>query len=216
VDQAIVPLEWGRMLIGPHPPLFLAEIVIRIMMLMALLLLVVHILGKRGQQNLSPMQQLLTVALGSAAGDVMLYPEVPIAYAAIVLLGVTGITIAIEKTSSRSRMVRDYLESRPCVLVQDGRIDDAVLKRERTTVRELYAILRGHGALALSQVELAILEVTGEITVVLNDVTPKKRDLIDYLRNPPTGEPPPEAGASGTPSSVEPIVQSVTNPPLSN
>lgn len=190
MDKDLVPLEWGRILLGPYPPMFLVEIAIRIAMLMALLLLVVHILGKRGQQNLSPMQQLLTVALGSAAGDVMLYPEVSIAYAAMVLVGVTGLTIAIEKSASHSRTMRDYLESRPSVLVQDGEIDVEALKRERTTVRELYAILRGNGAQALSQVELAVLEVTGEITVVLNDTKPEKRDLIDYLRTPRKGEPP--------------------------
>ncbi|MGV8961412.1 MAG: DUF421 domain-containing protein [Stenotrophomonas sp.] len=166
--------------------MFLVEIAIRIVMLLVLLLLVVHILGKRGQQNLSPMQQLLMVALGSAAGDVMLYPELSIAYAAMVLVGVTGLTIAIEKGASRSRLVRDYLESRPCVLVQDGQIDLPLLKHERTTVRELHAILRQSGAVSLSQVELAILEVTGDITVVLNGSKPDQRDLIDYLRKPRT------------------------------
>ena len=190
MDKDLVPLEWGRILIGPHPPLFFVEIAARIGMLLVLLLLVVHILGKRGQQNLSPMQQLLMVALGSAAGDVMLYPEVAIGYAALVLVGVIGMTIAIEKSAGHSRAIRDYLESQPCVLVQDGQVDADMLQRERTNTRELYAVLRGKGAHALSQVELAILEVTGEITVVLNDSKPVKRDLIDYLRTPPTGDPP--------------------------
>ena len=190
MDKPLLPLEWGRVLLGPHPPMFLVEIAVRIAMLLVLLLLVVHILGKRGQQNLSPMQQLLMVALGSAAGDVMLYPEVSIAYAAMVVVGVTGLTIGIEKSASHSRAIRDYLESRPWVLVQDGQIDMAALKRERTTTRELYAILRSNRAVALSQVELAILEVTGEIIVVLNDTKPEKRDLIDYLKTPASGDPP--------------------------
>ncbi|WP_222565289.1 DUF421 domain-containing protein [Novilysobacter antarcticus] len=190
MEKDVVPLEWARILLGPYPPLFYAEIAVRILMLLALLLLVVHILGKRGQQNLSPMQQLLMVALGSAAGDVMLYPELSIGYAALVLVGVTLLTIGIEKSASHSRKLRDYLESRPCVLVQDGEIDVATMKRERTTRRELYAILRQNGARALSQVELAILEVTGDITVVLNDSKPEKRDLIDYLKAGNTGHAP--------------------------
>lgn len=182
MDDKVDPLEWGRVLLGPYPPLFYAEIAVRILMLLALLLLVVHILGKRGQQNLSPMQQLLLVALGSAAGDVMLYPELSIGYAAMVLVGVTLLTIGIEKSANHARWFRDYLESRPCVLVQDGEIDVAVLKRERTTRRELYAILRQNGATALSQVELAVLEVTGDVSVILNDSIPLERDLIEYLK----------------------------------
>jgi uncharacterized membrane protein YcaP (DUF421 family) len=188
MDKDVVPLEWGRMLLGPYPPLFLVEIAARIVMLLALLLLVVHILGKRGQQNLSPMQQLLMVALGSAAGDVMLYPELSIAYAAMVLVGVTVLIIGIEKAASYSRAIRDYLESRPCVLVQDGQVDLKILKKQRTTMRELHAILRRSGAVAMAQVELAILEVTGDITVVLNANHPEQRDLIDYLRKPQNGE----------------------------
>ncbi len=66
--------------------------------------------------------------------------------------------------------------------MQDGEIDVAVLKRERTTRRELYAILRQNGATALSQVELAVLEVTGDVSVILNDSIPLERDLIEYLK----------------------------------
>ncbi len=169
------------MLVGLAPPTFFVEIVLRILMLFALLLIVVHALGKRGQQNLSPMQQMLMIALGSAAGDVMLYPEISIASAAIVLVGVTLLTIGIEKAAIHSRFVRDYLESRPCVLMRDGKIMLETMARERTTARELYANLRQQGAVSLEQVELAILEVTGDITVVLNERPPSRRDLIEYL-----------------------------------
>lgn len=184
MNDDIVPLDWQRMLLGTQPPLFFLEIALRILMLLALLLLVVHLLGKRGQQDLSPMQQMLMVALGAAGGDVMLYPDVPIAYAATVLVGVTLMTIVIEKAAYHSRHFRDYLESRPCLLVRDGVVNVDTMRRERTTRRELYANLRLHGAQALSQVEFAILEVTGEITVVLNDEKPAKRDLLDYLVEP--------------------------------
>ena len=70
--------------------MFFAEIAVRIVMLMVLLLLVVHIPGKRRQQNISPMQLVLMVALGTVSGDVMLHPDVVIGYAAMVLSGVIG------------------------------------------------------------------------------------------------------------------------------
>lgn len=189
MDTNFIPLDWERMLVGLAPPTFYLEILLRIVMLISLLLIVVRALGKRGQQNLSPMQQMLMIALGSAAGDVMLYPEVSIGSAATVLLGVTLLTIGIDKAATHSRGVRDYLESRPSVLMRDGKIDLETMRRERTTARELYANLRQKGAVSLSQVEVAILEVTGEITVVLNDCKPSQRDLINYLLE--SGEPPP-------------------------
>ncbi len=189
MDTDIDPLNWQRLFLGMAPPLYLLEIALRIMMLFAVLLIVVRLLGKRGQQNLSPMQQMLMIALGSAAGDVMLYPQIALAYAALVLVGVTLLTVLLEKTAGNFQPVRDYLESEPSILVREGEIDWTVMKKERTTERELYASLRSGGAVALSQVELAILEVTGSISVILNDSKPTDRDLIEYLLHP--GKPKP-------------------------
>lgn len=183
MDTDITPFDWHRLLLGSAPPVYLLEIVVRVLMLFAILVVLVRVLGKRGQKDLSPMQQMLMIALGSAAGDVMLYPQLSIAYAGTVLVGVTLLTISIEMTASRVRAVRNYLESEPRVLVKNGAIDFDALKKERTTERELFASLRCSGAVALSQVELAVLEVTGSISVVLNDSKPNKRDLIEYLLN---------------------------------
>jgi uncharacterized membrane protein YcaP (DUF421 family) len=109
------------------------------------------------------MQQMLLIALGSAAGDALLYPMVPLLYAALILAGVTLLTVALEKLSLRSRLVRNYVESHPRLLVAHGVVNDEAMNRERTTLRELHAALRINGARSLSQVEYAILEVDGEI-----------------------------------------------------
>ncbi|MEO7916196.1 MAG: hypothetical protein ABIR16_01015, partial [Dokdonella sp.] len=62
MDTNIDPLDWQRLLLGLAPPLYLVEIVLRMLMLFALLLLVVRLLGKREHQSLSPMQQMLMIA----------------------------------------------------------------------------------------------------------------------------------------------------------
>lgn len=183
MDTDIVPLDWHRLLLGEAPPMYLLEIVVRVLMLFAVLVILVRVLGKRGQKDLSPMQQMLMIALGSAAGDVMLYPQLSMAYAATVLVGVTLLTILVEISANRVRAIRNYLESEPRVLIKNGAVDFDALKKERTTQRELFASLRCSGAVALCQVELAVLEVTGSISVVLNDTKPKQRDLIEYLLN---------------------------------
>ena len=173
--------DWERLLLGLPPKLYMLEIGLKVLIIFAILMLVLRLLGKHGQQNLSPMQQLLMIALGSAAGDALLYPEVPIAYAAVILLGVTALTLGIEFLSERFRPVRDYVESRPRILVQDGQIHWTALNTERTTRRELFAELRIKGARSLSQVDFAILEVTGDISVFLNDRPPANCDLLDYV-----------------------------------
>lgn len=175
------PFEWGRLLIGEGPVLYLLEIGFKSLVVFCILLLVLRMLGKRAQQNISPMQQMLMIALGSAAGDALLYPTVPLAYAALILLGVTALTMGLEWAAERSRGVRDYVESRPRVLVRDGQVCWDALDKERTTRRELFAELRVKGARSLSQVDAAILEVTGDISVFLNDREGGDQDLLDYV-----------------------------------
>ncbi|HET8819399.1 MAG TPA: YetF domain-containing protein [Xanthomonadaceae bacterium] len=179
----ITLFDWQRLLVGLPPKFYYFEIAFKTLALFAILLLVLRLLGKRAHHNLSPMQQMLLIALGSAAGDVMLYPEVPLGYAAFILLGVTGLVMLLEVAGTRSRMVRDYVESRPRVLVRDGQVDWDALHRERTTPRELFAELRTKGARSLAQVEAAILEVSGDISVFLHKDkdTGGNDDLLRYV-----------------------------------
>lgn len=184
--------DWDRLLIGLGPPAYLIEIAFKALVVFAMLLLVMRLMGKRGQQNLSPMQQLLMIALGSAAGDALLYPMVPLAHAALILFGITLLTVVMEEIAERSKKARDFIESRPRVLVRDGVVDRDALVKERTTQRELYAELRLKGARSLQQVECAILEVTGDISVFINDQQTGDRDLLDYVLEPRQHSPPQE------------------------
>lgn len=175
------PFDWDRLLLGLQPHLYLLEVAFKCVVVFCLLILVMRLIGKRGQKSLSPMQQMLMIALGSAAGDALLYPMVPLAYAALILVGITVLTIGLENLGKRSRHVRDYVESRPRLLVVDGVIDRDAMSKERTTQRELYAELRTKGARSLAQVQYAILEVTGDISVFLNDRAPADDDLLRYI-----------------------------------
>jgi uncharacterized membrane protein YcaP (DUF421 family) len=184
VETDFLPFDWHRLLVGEPPLPYLLEVVLRCVLVFCLLLVVMRLMGKRGQNNVSPMQQMLMIALGSGAGDVLLYPTVSIAYAAVILATITLLTVGLEMWANRSQRVRDYTESRPALLVRDGCIDHDVLRRERTTPRELRALLRVGGARSLSQVHCAILEVTGEVSVFLNDRKPDDEDLLDEVLSP--------------------------------
>jgi uncharacterized membrane protein YcaP (DUF421 family) len=175
------PLAWGRVLLGEQPPLYFFEVLFKVVVIFCLLLLIMRLLGKRGQKNLSPMQQMLLIALGSSAGDALLYPTVSLLYAATILVSVTLLTMWMDRATVRYRRVRDYVESHPRVLVRDGVIDQRALHKERTNVRELNAALRCAGARSIEQVELAILEVSGAISVFLNDHHATHDDLLEAL-----------------------------------
>ena len=180
MPEDITLFDWERLLSGLPPSFYYLELAFKTLILFGILLLVLRILGKRAHDSLSPMQQMLLIALGSAAGDVMLYPDVPLGYAAAILLGVSTLTVLLEKAGIHFKPVRDYVESRPVVLVRDGDVDWDAMRRERTTRRELFAELRTQGARSLDQVQAAILEVNGKISVFL-DEDRGGDDLLRYV-----------------------------------
>lgn len=191
MEEHFDAFNWERLLIGEQPLLYYLEVLFKVGVVFCLLLIVLRLRGKRGQQNLNPMQQILLIALGSAAGDAVLYPTVGLAYAAVILIGMTMLTVWTSRAADHAKFVRNQLESCPRVLVHDGVIDDDALLKERTNERELYAALRLAGARSIEQVEFAILEVTGEISVFLNDRQIQRDDLLNYLTDgPPDGRQP--------------------------
>jgi len=60
------------------------------------------------------------------------------------------------------------------VLVQDGKVDEALMERERISPTDLAAALRAGGCLHAHEVARATIEVNGQITVVLR---PTQRPL---------------------------------------
>lgn len=177
------PFDWLRIFLGEHPLPYYGEIAMKIAIVLAVLLVVMRIIGLTGRGDLSPLQQMLVIALGSAAGDVMLYPDVAIGHALLILFGVSLAAVGVELAATRLRPLRNAVDAHPVVLVLDGEVLREHLHQQRINERELYAVIRGEGGRALSQVQLAVLEVTGKISVFLDQSRPpEQEDLLDYLR----------------------------------
>jgi uncharacterized membrane protein YcaP (DUF421 family) len=66
----------------------------------------------------------------------------------------------------RSKFLEGLIEGRPLRLVHDGHIDERNLHRVRMTIHELNAALRAEGIGCVDEVQFAILENTGKISVV--------------------------------------------------
>lgn len=161
--------DWHRILIGDGPPLFLAEIVVRAVAIYLFALAFLHLLGRRGRREITPLEYLVIIALGSATGDVMFYPEVPLLYAAVVIVAVLLVADAVAWLKLRIGALERYVDGAPVLLVRDGRIVDGTLQREKISRGELFGMLRERGIEDLGQVGYAILEPTGTLSVFSRD-----------------------------------------------
>lgn len=159
------PFDWQRMLVGDAPTGFMLEIVVRVVLIYIFAVLFLHVLGKRGQKQLTPLEYLVIIALGSATGDSMFYPNVPLLHAMIVVATIMLMTELLSQLKLRIPVIGRYIDTRPTTIVEGGRLIEANVRAERLSEAEVLAMLRERGVTNVGHVRYAFLEVTGALSV---------------------------------------------------
>ncbi|WP_309573219.1 DUF421 domain-containing protein [Deinococcus sp.] len=161
----VVPFDWGRMLLGDTPPLFLLEIAFRTVVMFLWLAFLLRITGKRGLAQLSPLELAIVIALGSAAGDPLFYPEVPLVHAMLVIALVVGLQRWLSLLVIRSERVETFMEGRPVEVVRDGVLSQGRLASANLSREDLFERLRSQGVRQLGEVQRAYFEQDGNLTM---------------------------------------------------
>jgi uncharacterized membrane protein YcaP (DUF421 family) len=159
----VTPFDWQRLFIGQEPPLFFLEIVLRVILIYSFTVIMLRYMGKRGQRQMTTFELVLVIALGSATGDSMFYPEVPILYAWLIILLMVGLNRLLEGLQFRHRWLNAFLEGKPQLMIRDGKVIEESLKKENLRRTELTALLREQGIKNTGEVQYAFLEPTGQI-----------------------------------------------------
>ena len=110
----VSPFDLHRMFLGDDfSMLLLGEVVFRTAFMYISALVLVRFIGKRGLGQLSPFEYLVVIAMGSAAGDPMFYPDVPLINAVVVLAAIVLLQRGLVSASDRSVAVNHFVESVP-------------------------------------------------------------------------------------------------------
>ncbi|MCP2015027.1 uncharacterized membrane protein YcaP (DUF421 family) [Deinococcus sp. HSC-46F16] len=168
MSAEVVPLDLPRMFLGDFPPLFFAEIALRTVVIFGWLLLLLRLMGKRGLAQLSPLELAIVIGLGSAAGDPMFYPEVPLAHAMLVLALVVGMQRLLAYLVIKNETVETFIEGVPVELVRDGIMSNPALDRSNLSREDLFERLRVAGVRQLGEVQRVYFEQDGNLSVFLH------------------------------------------------
>jgi uncharacterized membrane protein YcaP (DUF421 family) len=169
MSDTIVPFDLMRMLWGDAPPGYLAEILVRTLIVYTYSLLLVRWVGGRGVAQLSLVEFLLVIALGSAVGDSLFYPDVPLLHALLTITVVILINKALDVAIVRWRGAKHVIDGHPVLLVRDGVIDPAIRHRRQLSDHEVMAMLRMNGVCNLGEVRAAYLESSGALSIFRHD-----------------------------------------------
>jgi uncharacterized membrane protein YcaP (DUF421 family) len=154
-----------RMALDKVPMEFLGEVALRSLYTFILVFLFLKITGRRGVRQMSLFEVLIILTLGSAAGDVAFYDDVPMLPVLVVFITLALLYRLVMWLMAHSEKLEDLLEGKPLVIIEDGELSWSKLNNANMTEFEFFMELRLNGVEQLGQVKLAILETNGQISV---------------------------------------------------
>lgn len=155
----------GTIFKGEEEWIFLFEIAFRTIIMFVAILITLSILGKRGVKQLSVFELVIIISLGSAAGDPMFYKEIGILNAFTVFIVIILCYKLTTYLAIKSDKFEKMIEGTPICLVKNGRFSITNFKNEPLGYDEFFAEMRQHSVSHLGQIEIALIEVTGEISL---------------------------------------------------
>lgn len=163
--QASGDFDWQKFLMGEEEWIFIGEVIFRSAIMFIVALSALRILGKRGVRQISIFELVVIITLGSAAGDPMFYKDVGILPALGVFVVIVSLYYFVTYLVGKNKRFERLIEGKPVCLIQDGRFSIENFKKETLAQDEFFAELRVKGVSQLGQVEQAIIETNGDISV---------------------------------------------------
>lgn len=148
---------------------------IRSIVLYVIILIVMRLMGKREIGQLQPFELVIAIMIADLASIPMSEIGIPIQNGIIPILGLLVMHLIISIINMKSIKLREIISGRPTILIYRGKINEKALRRERFTINELEERLRGNNISSLGDVEYAILETSGGLSVIPK---PNKRATI--------------------------------------
>ena len=151
------------------------QIAIRVLVVYVAFLIALRIFGKRelGQFTLADLVLILLVA--NAVQPAMTGPDLSLLGGLLILATLFAANLGIAYLRVHSGRARAVLQGHPTVIARDGQWYDDVMRHEGVDEDDALMALREHGLSKVEDVELAVLEVDGSISVVPAEGSTLKR-----------------------------------------
>ncbi len=147
------------------------EILIRSLSLLIALFFITKMLGKKQMSQLDIFQYITGIVIGSIVATHVTDLTSQFEYALIALSVWFIVPLGLEYIALKSKSVRDFTQGKSTVFIQNGKIMEENLKKERYTTDDLLEELRNNNMYQAADVEFAVLEPTGKVNVL-----PKKEN----------------------------------------
>lgn len=138
---------------------------LRTLVLYLVLILVIRLMGKRQIGQMEPAEFVVTMLVANLASIPMQDGGIPLFSGLVPILTVLGVELVLSWLALRSTGLRRLLCGKPVTLIDNGRLMQHRLRQARVTLDELMGHLRGKDVLDIRQVQFAVLETDGTLSV---------------------------------------------------
>lgn len=141
-------------------------LVVRTVILYLLVILSLRIMGKRQIGEMQPSELVVAIMISDLASVPMQAIDIPLMTGIIPVLTLIVAEIFMSYASLKSANLRKIISGEPSIIIKNGKIDIKELSRLRFNLNDLMEQLRVGGIFDISQVEEAILETNGQLSVI--------------------------------------------------
>lgn len=142
------------------------DLVIRAAVIYVIVFVFMRVLGKRELSSLQPFDLILLVLIGDLVQNGVTQSDQSVTGVILVLCTIGVLQVLTSFLGFKFRPLRRVLQGEPLVLIQDGRLIERNLRRERIDESDLAEKARLEGIGSMDDVRWAVLETNGEISFI--------------------------------------------------
>lgn len=155
-----------------QPKTSLLEVALRVVLVYVFLLVVLRLQGKKEFAQLEPMDLLIMLILSETVSPALTNDDTSLPVAFVAAGTLAGLTVLTSYLTFRFRKLEKLIHGEPTVLIKDGKVDEKILHQERMTSQQLHTVLHQEGLKAVQDVEKAVVEPSGDITIIKKEPKP--------------------------------------------
>ncbi len=144
----------------------MATALIRTIILYILIMLGLRLMGKRQIGELEPAELVLTMMISDLATVPMQDFGIPLLAGIIPILTLLAMSMLLSQLSLTSLRFRELVCGLPTILIDNGRICQEAMRKNRFTIDELMEELRSQGFCDLQAIQYAVLENSGQLSIL--------------------------------------------------
>lgn len=158
-------LDLQQIVFGDEPLVFWIEILIRTTILYSYAVFAVRLTPRRNIGQMTPLEILIIVALGSALGDLMFYPTVPLVHGMIVITVVLVLQTLLTRLAGDNARLEGLIEGEPIRIIHRGEMDIIGMRKANLSREDVFMQVRLHAYQHLGQIEHAYIETNGRVSI---------------------------------------------------